>query len=307
MMKRLSLFSSPRLPILGIAIVCGTLAITGIGGVALRGSASSAPQNENKKVLQIQLRNGLGNEVKMAKDKNSPGQIKQSVESVAKFIEDRSGLIVSKRLKDRLVDLEQQTLTQQRRRVSADELVEIVTGVAIDRLSSLSNEDIDQSASNLDEQGEITLRANGKGSIKTSEFGDKAKEMRELSRQGDANFKELVHAKIQEEVTGRLDIYSESLPEHFGRAKRIGLTPLQGMLIAYSVASDDLMGNSQSTLKATQELIYEKAHGQGYRRGRKPNKAYGSEGYLFATPLNLVLNEATMNKLLDRITEKGEM
>jgi hypothetical protein len=77
------------------------------------------------------------------------------------------------------------------------------------------------------------------------------------------------------------------------------------VLIAYSVVSDDFMGHSQTTLNATQELLYAKMKDHGYKGGRRPSKAYGTNGYLFAAPLDLVLNETTMNRLLDHIGERG--
>jgi hypothetical protein len=208
-------------------------------------------------------------------------------------------------VKNRLAALEQRALAPQGRRVGADELVDILTATTVERLSSLTDAEISQATAGLDNDGEIILRANGEGGITPSEFESAAKRMRALCRQGDETFKGLVRAAVQGEVQKRLDAYSEALPRHFGRAKRIGVTPLQAVLIAYSVACDDFMGDSQETLNAKQEMLYAELKGQGHRQGRKPHKAYGSDGYLFAAPLDIILNEATMNRLLDHVGERG--
>jgi hypothetical protein len=304
-MKRIPLFSSSRITVLVLTSICLALVGASMTVRALKGNANNSPLDERKKTLHIQLQNGLGKEVPLDKVKNSPGHIKQAVESAAKFIENRSGLVISEGVKNRLAALEQSTLARQSRRVSTDELVEILTTTTVDRLSSLSDGEIDQAANSFNGNGEITLRANGKGHLDSTQFKDRAKSMRDLSRQGDENLKGLIRAAMQQEVKNRVDIYSEALPRHFGRAKQMGVTPLQAVLIAYSVASDDFMGQSQTTLNATQELLYAHMKDHGYKGGRRPSKAYGSNGYLFAAPLDLVLNETTMNRLLDHIGERG--
>ncbi len=42
------------------------------------------------------------------------------------------------------------------------------------------------------------------------------------------------------------------------------------------------------------------------RDDAKPGKAYGKKGTLFAAPVDLVLDETTMTRLLDRIGEGGK-
>lgn len=301
-MKRIPLFSSSRIPVLVLTSICLALVGASMTVRALKGNANNSPLDERKRTLHIQLQNGLGREVPLDKVKNSPGHIKQAVESAAKFIENRSGLVISEDVKNRLAALEQSTLARQSHRVSTDELVEILTTTTVDRLSSLSDKEIDEAAIIFsDDNGEINLRASGKGHLDSTEF----KSMCDLSRQGDEIVRGFIRAAVQGEVKDRVDLYSEALPGHFGRAKQMGLTPLQAVLIAYSVVSDDFMGHSQVTLNATQELLYAKMKDHGYKGGRRPAKAYGTNGYLFAAPLDLVLNETTMNRLLDHIGERG--
>jgi hypothetical protein len=122
-MKRIPLFSSSRIPVLVLTSMCLALVGASLTVRALKGNANNSPLDERKKALHIQLQNGLGREVPLDKVKNSPGHIKQAVESAAKFIENRSGLVISENVKNRLAALEQSTLARQSRRVSTDEIV----------------------------------------------------------------------------------------------------------------------------------------------------------------------------------------
>lgn len=304
-MKRIPLFSSSRLPVLVLILICLTLASVGMRVSALKGNANDPLPEETKKILQAQLRSGIGEQVRLDKVKNSPGHIRQAVKSAAGFMENRSGLILSENVKNRLVVMEQATLAGQSRRVSMDDFVDILTVTAIERLSSVSDYEIAQAKATFLDNGDIRLRAGGRGYLEEAEFDDKVKLARDLCRQGDETFKGFVRAAVREEVTSRVNIYSEALPGHFGKAKHLGITPLQAMLITYSVVSDDFMSHSQSTLDAMQEQVYEIMKDQGYKRGRRPNKSYGSDGYRYATPLDMILNETTINNLLDRIGERG--
>lgn len=306
-MKRIPLSGRSRLTALVLTFASLALVAAGVNVSALKGGANNSALDDRTKTLHIQLRNGLGKEVRLDQVKNSPGHIRHAVESAAKFIENRSGLVISEAVKARLAKLEQRTIARQGRRVTTDELVDVLTATTVERLSSLTDDEIAQAAAALNNNGEIILRANGAGGTDSAEFEGTAKTMRALSREGDENFKGLVRAAVHEEVRSRLNVYGEALPLHFGRAKRLGVTPLQAVLVAYSVASDDFMGHSQETLNARQQQLYAEMKDRGHKGGRKPAKAYGSDGYLFAAPLDLLLNEATMNWLLERLAERGTL
>jgi hypothetical protein len=304
-MKRNLLTGSSRLPAFVLIATCLTLAGVALTVSALKGDANNPRQDEIKRQLQILLASGIGKQVRLDKVRKSPGQVRQAVADAAQFIRNRSGLTLSEGIKTRLAEQEQATIAESNRRITINDLVEILTATAVERLASLSDDEIAQARAIFLENGDIYLRASGRGPIETAQFDGKVKEARELSRRGDEIIKGMVRAAVREEVTSRVDIYSEALPNHFGGAKQRGLTPLQAVLITYSVVSDDFMFHSQSTLNARQELVYERMHGQGFKQGRKPNKAYGSDGYLYTMPLDLILNETTLNSLLDRIADRG--
>jgi len=93
------------------------------------------------------------------------------------------------------------------------------------------------------------------------------------------------------------------MPEQFGNPPGLGLSPLQAVLVAYSVAADDHLDFSQRELE---KIVKSPASIKGGPKGRIPQngRAYGPFGRLFSTPVNLLFNKKTVGGLLDRL-EKG--
>lgn len=285
-------------------IACTVLAIVFFGGVRAM-QKEKKTQVDNKQALRIQMQRGLGKEVRLATAQNSFDGVRDSINSISDFIEGRSGLKLSENVKYRLASMEHQTLSGKSRRLSVAEAVEVLTETVEERLSTLSDKEIERIAATLSEGDYVVLRASGRGTVPVNVFADRLKTMRELSRQKDDKVKNEIRAAVNSEVDRRLQVLSDALPERWRKAYKQGLTPTQITLIAYSVASDDPMGHSQQTLRATQELLHSKMKYKGYKQGRKPGVAFGSEGYLFSTPLEIVLGEATMGGLMSRIEERG--
>lgn len=287
-------------------IICAVLASAGFWvTLALQKEAKKQElsQEKKKQILRIQMQRGIGKEVVLATPENSTNGVRQAVESVSQFIENRSGLVLSENTKARLTELEQRALADKKHRLNIEELTHILTATAVDRLSTLTDEEVTRVAMTLEEGDDVVLRASGRGQLNSSEFISKAKAIRALSRQADKTLYSDLHAAIEAEVNSRVEVLKDSLPKHWGKVKKSGVTPLQAVLITYSVASDDSMGHSQQTLYATQELLHSKIKDKGLKKGRQPGKAFGTDGYLFATPLDIILDETTMAGLLNRIEE----
>jgi hypothetical protein len=75
-MKRKSLPGLLRLPALVLALVGLALVGVNMRASALKGHANNSPSDGSKITLQVQLRNGLGSQVRLDKVKNTPGHIK---------------------------------------------------------------------------------------------------------------------------------------------------------------------------------------------------------------------------------------
>lgn len=109
---------------------------------------------------------------------------------------------------------------------------------------------------------------------------------------------------IGSEVTRRVTSLSDAIPENFGPA---GLTPIQAVLITYSVASDDPLMDSAINLHKRMRAIqlgFTRITGQAYA-SPDGHFAYGPNGYVFSTPIDLVLDDQTVNLLLNHIEERS--
>jgi uncharacterized protein (UPF0297 family) len=213
------------------------------------------------------------------------------------------------RTKERLAQLEQQTLAGNRNRITVDALVSALTETGLERLSTLSDEEIEYAANTLHEGGStgghVLARASGRGFMKTPEFIAQAKSLRNQVTQSerDSILRLMASATVAAEVKDRVRVFSETLPEEFGDAETKGLTPMQAALITYSVASDDLLMNSRENLQRQIEREDKDLRAEGKALGLKSDKAYGVNGARYSTPLNLVTDERTMRSLLNRLDE----
>jgi hypothetical protein len=86
-----------------------------------------------------------------------------------------------------------------------------------------------------------------------------------------------------------------------------GFTPLQAFLFAYSLVSDDRLDYGQANLRKSMESkqkYWAKELGRPFPSpdGRH---AYGVNGYVFSSPLDLFFDEQNVNRLLDRIEKAG--
>jgi hypothetical protein len=117
-------------------------------------------------------------------------------------------------------------------------------------------------------------------------------------------------------VRGKVQNLAEAVPEQFGNlwdvandresaAADAGFTPLQAFLVAYSMVSNDPMDYSQAHLSKWMNMNRDaSAKSFGHFPSPEGHRAYGVNGYLFSTPLDLFFDEQTVNRLLDRV-EKG--
>jgi hypothetical protein len=290
-------------------ILCAALVVAGgLAFAALRPGNKQADQTQeqHKAILRTQLKHGVGEQVKLARRGDSAGEVRESVESVASFINRRSGLILSETVKERLASLELESLNHPGKRIGVEDLTGVITSTAAERLASLSDKEIARMAADMDTGfsggNAVSLRGNGRGSMSLKEFANALKDARAASRNQDAGFQKSLGDAISGEVNSRAAELDENASSHFGGVRRHGLTPVQAMLLVYSVASDDPLAHSQETLEEQAQKAYSRIPG-GFKNGRPLVRPYGPDGYRYATPLDIVLDEGTVGKLLDRMEE----
>ena len=83
------------------------------------------------------------------------------------------------------------------------------------------------------------------------------------------------------------------------------MTPLQALLVTYSVASDDPLWYSQEHLDSlkqnVQRVMTERLGNYPAAMGRP---AYGRNGYIFSTPLDILLDQNTTARIFERIDQR---
>ena len=295
--------------ILFAGMFCVVLAVTGgLALAALRASnKKTAPaQDQRKTALREQLKHGVGEQVKLARAGDSAEAVRESVESVAAFIKRRSGLRLSEAAKERLISSEQESLSRPQKRITLTDLTDILTRTASERLANLNNAEISRIQADMDRgdggTNAVSLRGNGRGSMSLNEFADSLKSARAASRNQDADFQKSLWDAINAEVNQRAADLDENASSHFGGVRRHGVTPVQAMLIIYSVASDDPLAHSQETLEEQAQKVYSRLPG-GFKNGRPLVNPYGPDRYRYAPPLDILLDDGTIGKLLDRMEE----
>jgi len=295
-----------RRPWISIATVLAFLVSAGIAvwySSRLPAKASAG----DKQDLQNQLRKGVGSEVRFAA---RPEQADEAVASAADFIRWRSGLELSDGFKKRLAKAESDVLNGKSPYITVNELTNNMTGAVVDRLATLTDEEIEKAAeASSDANGEVRSRADAKwGVMSKKDLILQARAGREWSRRGDVGLQTGLRSMIAGEVNDRVSMLSALLPEQFGNANSQGVTPTQALLIAYSVAADDPLTNSLSNIE---EMLRQKRMDE--RQTREQRKAqknvsarpYGPNGLLHPSAPSLFFTKSAIDKLLN-LSEGGK-
>lgn len=299
--------------------------------IAAGGWRSSAFKEDEKAAAQRQLhariRDGVGREVELARD-GSPTQIRAAVDSVTKFIERRSGVSISEATKNRLAALEESAQSGGRR-LTAASFSTALSATVLERLSSLTDQDIVRmddtlrgfNAPDLPKTYSRNFQLpQGYASIgippeKTIARLKAARD--QLGTPAGEPFASMFAQTVQYYVRGKARNLAEAVPEQFGNlwdvandresnAPDAGFTPLQSFLVAYSLLSNDALDYGQANLIRKMNIRRETRTEDPGHPFPSPDghQAYGVNGYLFSSPLDLMFDEQTVNRLLDRV-EKG--
>lgn len=277
---------------------------------------------ESKGHYYAAVRDGLGTEVQLARTGDNEANVRASIESAAHFMRNRSGVDLRGQIKTRLAEMEAATLEGATRRITPDELSEIIAITALDRISTASDDEIGHAAEimrgfdapDLPEsfrrsREHIRLRSHLEGSLAPEEFVAQVKAIR------DANpilkwavLKPMAVHSASVEVNARLRTLSEAVPDQFS-SPNLGLTPLQAVIVTYSVVSEDNLTYSATNLRKRMQSLCDAISQKNGRPYADPSGhlAYGPNGYFVSTPTDLVFDERTVNLLLDHIAERSRI
>lgn len=285
---------------------------------------SSADENfdDGRRQLVARLRDGMG-DLSFSTPSSSPDKVRSSAESLAGFIKKRSGLTLSPASESRLRDLEERAVGGNARRLSASDLSAILTQVVYDRIAALTEREIDQAVETMrgfdapdlpdaykGGRSNIKIRASWGGPKVTESLTAQVRHFRAQAQNGDVTLKLLLGNFVSKEVESRSRLLNEALPSEFiqrGASKSsstIEVTPAQAFLIAYSVVSDDPLLDSEANLKKQLHRVRAiRAKHAGHYPPPDGHFAYGTNGYLHSSPLGILLNEQTVNRLLQLVEE----
>lgn len=317
----LSLFTK-RLRYVAVALaLAGALAI----GIGLRHTAATSSQTygDLRQQFYADVHDGVGSEVQFAKPTDDIKNIRASIESASQFMHKRSGTGLNGQTKTRLSDMEASTLAGISRRITSVELSEILATTALERISMASDTEINRAAHTL--QGfnapdlhdsfrrgtaaRVSLRANRGGVDPTPEdFATQVKAVRDSDPIIKSTIiKSAATRMAANETQARVKYLGAAVPEQFGSAATSGFTPLQAVLLAYSVASDDQMAYSASNLQKRMQFIHDTMEKHTGHHYPAPDGyfAYGPNGYIYSSPLDLIFDDQTVNSLLNHIAERS--
>ena len=311
---------------LGIILVVFTLLISGV----LFWKTSSTSGTTDDEAFRQGMRNALA-EINFSTG-NAPVSVSTTTNNLANFINYRSGIQLSQTNKNLLIQNEQSALDNSKR-IDKFQLAQILTDVAHEKLVTLSDADINNMSENLrgfnapnmpqDYQSIrnlISLRADGEGTMEPSQFVSQLKSIRDnqiaYNRKQTASSQWIVNLQrqsllshIESEITQRATSLANAEPNFFGGSANFDMTPTQAMLLTYAVAADDMLVGNQTELQqkmAAHQQFVSRYGNQPYP-GSQGQHAYGVNGYIYSTPLNIVLDETAATRILNLIREKGNL
>ncbi len=319
-MNKRSVFLSIGKIAVTIAVVCGVVSIIGIW-------RSSALQNDKRAQARQEtiasLRKGI-DEIQFASVDSSHAEVSVSVESFARFVDARAGVTLSERLRTRLAAMERSTLKGHTERIPAEDLSDILTSWLFGQIGSLSDQEVDRAIETLRgfdapdlpdsfKRGRrfIQPRASQIGPEVTPALVAEIKSLRDQAAAGDQSFKALLGSFVSREVEHIGRLLPDALPDRFTKRttasekESLQLTPLQAALIAYAVVSDDPLTGSLAGQRKHMRAVQE---WQIKKRGHYPDpemyKPYGVNGYTYSSPVDLFLDEASVDRLLTLLEQR---
>jgi hypothetical protein len=155
----------------------------------------------------------------------------------------------------------------------------------------------------------VMLRADGRGIMKQAELVQEAMQYRDRMNVPVqmVAIVGIVRPLVRKAFQHRLGLLSQGLPEQWGDANSRGLSPVQAFLLSYSVVADDPLYRSKQGLEQAMKWV-EQTNLKADASHRYPSPSsrlpYGSSGYLFSTPLDLIFDKQTSSRLLDKVAER---
>lgn len=286
------------------SLVAAVIAIANAGPARTAASDNGFKQQVRNAINELSLPSG-----------GSQQQTAVGAENLAAFISYRSGVLISDWNLQQLAEAEG-LAAGSGKSISKDTLAEVMTGIALDKLRELSDE---QKQSAIDSMGgfdhpdlpqsfrrgreSVSLRANGKGQMTREAL---SLQIDHIS--GENAESKIVGSMIRNAIALEIEsvcaVLIDADPEFFSGTK-CEMTPMQALLVAYSVATDDMLAGNRADISSKMSAIQaaaSEAAGSQYPShvGQRP---YGANGYVFSTPADLLLDESAVFQLVTKLSQ----
>lgn len=246
-----------------------------------------------------------------------------AVNSMANAMELRSKVVLSPVVRDTLISMEGKSLSGKSSLISFDHYVDVLTTSVLEQAIKLTDEEISlvikTSKGFNDDSGFMpdSLKPNNRNVLGIFpgyyiEASD-SEAFRQIKASANSNaqvfLKPILQSKIKEKASTNLSNFAKASPVTFGNAwdnasnQPKGLTPMQAMVLTYTLASGDSFADTTTELSSQMQ---QKHDGVVKRYGTYPSPygqaAYGANGYLFSSPFALFFNEQNQLNLLSKFS-----
>lgn len=116
-----------------------------------------------------------------------------------------------------------------------------------------------------------------------------------------------INSTIADLFNKRVDLYRQAFPNFVtSRNNYQYISPSRAYLIYYSIVSDDfLSGSTASYRQSMNSLRAVYTRRAGYYPPIENYTPFGSNGYLYSSPIDLVMDDASILKMLNALTGTG--
>ncbi len=312
-MRFTSLLRPARFVTVALTLSCALIAVLSVWRVPSVYSDQNAEEE-----FYAYVREGVGVEARLPTPNDSAAEVRAAVDHAATFISNRSAVNLSEPARARLAVMEASALAGTTRRLTSDELSNIIADAAMERLKDLNDTQIAYAAEVLRGYNapdlppsfrgreNMRLRASECTDLTPEDFIEQVTTIRSANRPSTNIYRGGAQTKAAELLAGRIKYLSAALPEQYANAST-EMTPLQALILTYSVAADDLLAYNQQHLRAYMDDMHSGLSNYLGTPYASPagKRAYGVNGYIFSTPLDLAFDEQTVNRFLDRIAERS--
>jgi hypothetical protein len=275
---------------------------------------ASSIQSTDEETMFARLQDGLGSEAALPDSTLSEPQVSTVINSATTFLYKRSGMQMAQDVKTSITSLEYEVLQDTRRRLTVAEFSSLLSKVLLSRVDTLTDTQIDAASTSWrvtpdwqpsSRMNTVQLRASMGGELSSAQFATNLKAFRDQSTIAAILWRQSSDACIARVVSSRIKLFSNAVPSQWGGVTANGLTPLQAFIIAYSVISDDPLCDSIANVKSDLfDLYTHMLTTYSSIPGPENRFAFGSNGYQYASPLDIIFNDDVMQALVDGI-DKG--